>query len=122
VISDPIGGSLVRGTTYAIGLGTSADNAHHFVYADELGRRNLEHTAVPVGISCRFCERSDCNQRASPSFKFAFAVDEYVKKDNFFSPLTDADTDSARKTVRLPMLPQPEPDLESEGADHEEPT
>jgi XRE family transcriptional regulator, fatty acid utilization regulator len=30
----------------------------------------------------------DCNQRAAPSYKFAFAVDEYVKKENFFSPLT----------------------------------
>jgi len=42
---------------------------------------------VPVGISCRFCERTDCSQRAAPSYKFAFAVDEYVKKDNVFSPM-----------------------------------
>jgi hypothetical protein len=47
--------------------------------------------AVPVGTSCRFCERTDCNQRAAPSYKFAFRVDEYLKKDNFFSPLVDGD-------------------------------
>ena len=41
-----------------------------------------------MGITCRFCERTDCNQRAAPSYKFAFAVDEYTKKDNFFSPMT----------------------------------
>jgi predicted transcriptional regulator/DNA-binding XRE family transcriptional regulator len=91
VSSEPAAGSLVRGTSYSIGVGTSADDAHHFVYADDLGRRNLAETAVPVGVTCRFCERADCNQRAAPSYKFAFAVDEYVKKDNFFSPLTDAD-------------------------------
>jgi predicted transcriptional regulator len=91
VISEPAAGSLVRGVNYAIGLGTTAADAHHFVYADDLPRRSLPQTAVPVGITCRFCERTDCNQRAAPSYKFAFSVDENVKKDNFFSPITDAD-------------------------------
>ena len=45
--------------------------------------------AIPVGVSCRFCERTDCNQRAAPSLKFRFNVDEYTKKDNFFSPLVE---------------------------------
>jgi XRE family transcriptional regulator, fatty acid utilization regulator len=91
VISEPAQGSLVRGVNYAIGLGTNAEDAQHFVYADELPRRSLPQVAVPVGISCRFCERIDCAQRAAPSYKFAFAVDENVKKENFFSPITDAD-------------------------------
>ena len=55
-----------------------------------------QRMAVPVGITCRFCERTDCNQRAAPSYKFAFRVDEYVKKDNFFSPLVNADDDGLR--------------------------
>ena len=91
VISEPAAGSLVRGVSYSIGVGTTAEHARHFVYADELPRRDLKKAAVPVGISCRFCERTDCNQRAAPSYKFAFAVDEHVKKDNFFSPITDHD-------------------------------
>jgi predicted transcriptional regulator/DNA-binding XRE family transcriptional regulator len=90
VILDPMAGSIVRGTTYAIGLGCTADNAKHFVYADEVPPPDTAR-AVPVGISCRFCERTDCNQRAAPSYKFAFAPDEYLKKDNFFSPITDGD-------------------------------
>jgi predicted transcriptional regulator/DNA-binding XRE family transcriptional regulator len=93
VISEPAQGSLVRGVSYSIGVGAKADDARHFVYADELPRRDLPKSAVPVGITCRFCERTDCNQRAAPSYKFAFAVDEHVKKDNFFSPITDADLD-----------------------------
>ena len=44
-------------------------------------------TRCPRGISCRFCERTDCNQRAAASYRFAFAFDEYTKKDCFFSPL-----------------------------------
>ena len=92
VISEPQSGSIIRGTTYSIGLGASAEHADRFVYADTLPRPDRAHAAVPTGITCRFCERADCNQRAAPSYKFAFAVDEYIKKDNFFSPLTGADT------------------------------
>jgi len=93
VISDPRGGSVVRGTSYSIGLGCAAKDAHQFVYADDLPRPDLENprSAIPIGLSCRFCERTDCNQRSAPSYKFAHAVDEYVKKDNFFSPLTNSD-------------------------------
>ena len=29
--------------------------------------------------------------RSAPSYKFAFRVDEYTKKDNFFSPLVSGD-------------------------------
>ena len=42
---------------------------------------------MPTGITCRFCERTDCNQRAAASYRFAFSFDEYTKKDCFFSPL-----------------------------------
>ncbi len=86
----PVQGSLVRGTVYSIGLGTHADNAKHLVYADEVpfsSPQELRKMAVPTGITCRFCERTDCNQRAAPSYKFRYAVDEYTKKDTFFSPL-----------------------------------
>jgi predicted transcriptional regulator len=87
VVTQPQQGSLVRGTTYSIGLGTTADNAKHLAYAQELPSQDLKRVAIPTGVTCRFCERTDCNQRAAPSYKFAFAVDEYTKKDNFFSPL-----------------------------------
>lgn len=87
VISTPQRGSLVRGTTYSIGLGCAADDAKHFVYADALPKVDIERAAIPSGLTCRFCERTDCNQRSAPSYKFAFAVDAYTKKENFFSPL-----------------------------------
>jgi predicted transcriptional regulator/DNA-binding XRE family transcriptional regulator len=92
VVSDPHQGSLVKGTTYSIGLGTHADNAKYFAYADDMPFADPKKMAVPVGTTCRFCERTDCNMRSAPSYKFAFRVDEYTKKDNFFSPLVNADS------------------------------
>ena len=91
VVSEPKHGSLARGTVYSIALGTPADNAKHLAYADAMPFADPKNMAVPVGITCRFCERTDCNQRAAPSYKFAFRVDEYTKKDNFFSPLVRHD-------------------------------
>jgi predicted transcriptional regulator len=81
----PIGGSIVHGTAYSIGLGTHAENAKYLAYG--LPMTDLHKEAVPSGVSCRFCERTDCNQRAAASYRFAFSVDEYTKKECFFSPL-----------------------------------
>jgi len=104
VVSEPQQGSLVKGTTYSIGLGTHADNAKHFAYADDIPFADPKKMAVPVGTTCRFCERTDCNMRSAPSYKFAFRVDEYTKKDNFFSPLVraDADADAPKSARRKP--------------------
>ncbi|MCP3104420.1 short-chain fatty acyl-CoA regulator family protein [Myxococcus sp. K15C18031901] len=81
----PTEGSIVKGTAYSIGLGTHAENAKYLAYG--LPTNDLRKDAIPSGISCRFCERTDCNQRAAASYRFAFAFDEYTKKDCFFSPL-----------------------------------
>jgi predicted transcriptional regulator len=90
VVVQPQLGSEVRGTTYSIGLGTHADAARHLAYAQDMPYSDAK-MAIPIGITCRFCERTDCNQRAAPSLKFRFNVDEYTKKDNFFSPLVEHD-------------------------------
>jgi predicted transcriptional regulator/DNA-binding XRE family transcriptional regulator len=91
VMVQPAQGSVVRGTTYSIGLGTHADAAKHLAYAQDVPLSDPVKMAVPTGSSCRFCERTDCNQRAAQSYKFAFVVDEYTKKDNFFSPLMESE-------------------------------
>jgi XRE family transcriptional regulator, fatty acid utilization regulator len=94
VAAQPQQGSLVRGSVYSIGLGTTSDAAKHLAYAQDVPAQDLKRTAIPTGVTCRFCERTDCNQRAAPSYKYAFAVDEYTKKDNFFSPLTQIKLDT----------------------------
>jgi len=101
----PVHGSLVKGTVYSIGLGTHAEDAHHLAYADDLPRWTSERAprvGVPVGITCRFCERTDCSQRAAPSYKFAFSPDENVKKDNFFSPIMESDFPRSRRASEPP--------------------
>ena len=97
VVSEPRGGSLARGTTYSIGLGCHAKDAKHLAYADDVPFVDPQRMAVPVGTTCRFCERTDCNMRSQPSYKFAFRVDEHLKKDNFFSPLVVADDKKKRR-------------------------
>ena len=92
IVTSPIQGSLVKGTVYSIGLGTHAEDAHHLAYADDHPRwlpERAHKIAVPVGVTCRFCERTDCNQRSQPSYQFAFSPDENIKKDNFFSPILE---------------------------------
>ena len=98
VILQPEGGNVMRGTVYSIGLGTHADQAKHLAYADGMPiPEDFERLAIPVGITCRFCERTDCAQRAAPSYKFAFTVDEYTKKDNAFSPMVGRNVAELRK-------------------------
>jgi predicted transcriptional regulator len=110
VQGEPQLGSLARGTVYSIGLGTHADAAHHLAYADDMPFVDPRRMCVPVGTTCRFCERTDCNQRAAPSYKFAFRVDEYIKKDNFFSPLVSEDQEPdvpVEALRRAPSAPPP---------------
>jgi predicted transcriptional regulator len=48
---------------YAIGIGCEIAHADKVVYSEGL---QLDGQAVPVGVSCRICERRDCHQRAFP--------------------------------------------------------
>jgi predicted transcriptional regulator len=48
---------------YAIGIGCEIAHADRVVYSEGL---RLDGAAVPVGVSCRICERPDCHQRAFP--------------------------------------------------------
>ncbi len=97
VVAEPKSGALARGTAYSIGLGCHVDDARHLTYADDRPFVDPQRMAVPVGTTCRFCERTDCNMRSSPSYKFAFRVDEGLKKDNFFSPLVSEDEAPRKK-------------------------
>ena len=123
VAAQPWRGSLVRGTAYSIGLGVRAEDARHLAYAQDLPASgdDLKRIAVPVGTTCRLCERADCNQRASPSYKFAFNVDEYTKKDNFFSPLVlnDQESENGKKRRYLPVLSDEDEPVDALSA-HEE--
>lgn len=50
---------------YAVALGCEIEHASEFIYADSIGLQSSTN-ATPIGISCRICPRSDCDQRAYP--------------------------------------------------------
>ena len=64
---------------HAIALGCDARHADQVVYADglDLGERRR---VVPIGPSCRVCERLDCTERAFPPLNRRVRVDEGVRR------------------------------------------
>ncbi|RIA37218.1 Xre family transcriptional regulator [Hephaestia caeni] len=70
-------GSFTRAPRrYAVVLGCEAEHARDFVYADAIDRAA---PPTPIGISCRLCPRSDCDQRAFPPADRAIRVDPAVR-------------------------------------------
>ena len=64
-LTKPTGGFHTPQTHYSIALGCEASRAREIVYSDGLHLDNPE-VAVPVGVTCRLCERHNCAQRAFP--------------------------------------------------------
>jgi len=78
------GGHRASHPLYAISLGCDLSHAKEMVYADGLDLRSRDAT-VPVGPSCRLCERMDCEQRAHPPLHQAFPVDENIRGVSFYA-------------------------------------
>lgn len=70
----------------AVGLGCDVAHARELVYADGLDLDD-QTGIVPVGVSCRLCERMDCEQRAVPPLEHPLEVDENVRGLSFYAPL-----------------------------------
>ena len=72
---------------FAIELGCN-QWARRLIYADGMDLSTLAGT-VPVGTTCRLCERMDCGARAFPSIQKPLAVDENVRGVSFFAPVEE---------------------------------
>lgn len=59
------GGFLMPQKTFAVGLGCDIVHAPQLIYSVGLDLNDKE-AAVPIGVSCRVCERTNCAQRAFP--------------------------------------------------------
>lgn len=70
---------------YAIELGCEIEQAGRLVYSDGMDLANPA-AIVPVGTTCRLCERQDCGARAFPSIQRPLALDENVRGVSFFTP------------------------------------
>lgn len=79
------GSYLAPRSVYAIGLGVPVRHARELVYADGVDLERSE-AAVPIGITCRLCERTDCAQRAFPSLQHKLKVDPNVKRHVSYTP------------------------------------
>ena len=58
----------------SIGLGCEAKYAKEFVYTENIDIADKK-TEIPIGVSCRTCDRLDCSQRAFPPLHKKFDVD-----------------------------------------------
>jgi hypothetical protein len=79
------GGYSAPHTLMAVGIGCSVRDARRLVYADGFDLDNLD-AAVPIGTTCRLCERMDCEQRAFPALQHGLSLDENVRGVSFYSP------------------------------------
>jgi hypothetical protein len=80
------GGYHAQQPVQAIGLGCRIDHAREMVYSDGVELENA-HLATPVGVTCRLCERSDCEQRAFPSMRHPLRVDENLRGVSLYAPV-----------------------------------
>ena len=83
------GGFHEQEILYAIELGCEIELARRLVYSDGIDLANPAGV-VPVGTTCRLCERMDCRARAFPSIQTPLNVNENVRGVSFFAPASDS--------------------------------
>jgi len=80
---------------HAVGLGCSLGRARELIYADGLNLDNLA-AAVPVGVSCRLCERTHCEQRVFPPLREPIVIDENRRGVSIYAPVPRRDDEAAK--------------------------
>ncbi len=79
---------------HAIGLGCPVSRARELVYSDGLDVDNVDGF-VPVGVTCRLCERTDCEQRAFPSLRHPLKINENVRGVSLYAAVPPSTRDEA---------------------------
>lgn len=87
-VRDNSGGFHAPHALHAVGIGCAIGYARELVYADGL---DLTASAVPVGITCRVCERADCEQRAFPRLMEPMILDENRRGRVFYCTVVPRD-------------------------------
>ena len=78
------GGPHAAHAVQAVGLGCLAEHAKELIYADGVNVAN-HAAAVPIGVSCRICERPDCDQRAFPPLHQPLKIHENLRRGSFYA-------------------------------------
>ncbi len=84
-VTRDIRGFHVPRMVHAINLGCRVEDAPKLIYAEGMNLQNLE-AAVPIGSTCRLCERLDCEQRAFPPLQHKWSVNENHRGISFYAP------------------------------------
>ena len=69
---------------HTICLGCKIEDAEKLVYSDGIDLYD-EDSTVPVGVTCRLCERMDCEQRAFPPLQKSLDIDENSRGRSFYA-------------------------------------
>jgi predicted transcriptional regulator len=80
------GGYHAPRSVLAIAIGCEAARAKELVYADGVDLESRT-AVVPVGLTCRLCERMDCEQRAFPPLQHPLKVNANVRGVSFYAPV-----------------------------------
>jgi hypothetical protein len=80
------GGYHAPHTVHALALGCEKSHARKLVFADGVDLDSRE-AVVPVGVTCRLCDRMDCEQRAFPPLQHPLTVNENVRGVSFYAPV-----------------------------------
>ena len=73
---------------YSIGFGCEVQYAHNLVYSDGVDLKNIQ-TGIPIGITCRVCELTDCEQRVMPPLQQSMTINENIRGISFYGPVED---------------------------------
>jgi hypothetical protein len=92
-VRQSLGGFAAAHPMHAISLGCEIRHAPDLVYGDGLDVHN-PNAAVPIGITCRLCERTDCEQRAFPPVHRRLGIDENVRGASFYEVAEKAEKES----------------------------
>ena len=80
------GGFASGDSLMAVGIGCPVADARQLIYADGYDLDNLD-AAVPIGTTCRLCERLECDQRAFPPLQYGLTIDENLRGRSFYAPV-----------------------------------
>jgi predicted transcriptional regulator/transcriptional regulator with XRE-family HTH domain len=94
-VRQTLGGFGAAHPLLAISLGCEVSHTRHLVYGDGLDVNNPS-AAVPIGITCRLCERTDCEQRAFPAIHRQLGIDENVRGTSFYRHVPEAEVTGAK--------------------------
>lgn len=83
-VTKSTGGHLTPQREFAVGLGCSIEHAQQLIYATGIDLSNPE-AMVPIGSSCRACERLECTQRAFPPTSKRLTIDEHKRSSRPFA-------------------------------------